>query len=339
MRMEHRAAVFGMELRADVPAQGGYLDDFHQVGLRIDARTLHAGCLVLGLVVVVELIAVAVTLLDVLRAVSLVSLAALLQDTFVGAQTHGAAHVGDGLLLLHDVDDVMRCFFVHFAAVSVGQSQDIPCELDGHALHAQTDAERRDVVSAGVLDGDKLAGDAPLAESRSYQYARLVFQGFGYVVVRQLLAVHEVYGHLAIVVGTRLRQGFADGLVGVLQVVLAHQCDVYRFGTFRFVTTFQEAAPRTEARRVAYGKSHLLQDGSVQLLLLHQDGHFVDSRRIDALHHGFHIHVAELGHLLAEVQVQLMLRAQYQDIRLDAGALQFLHRVLGRLGLQLARGG
>ena len=41
----------------------------------------------------------------------------------------------------------------------------------------------------------------------------------------------------------------------------------------------------------------------------------------------------------AQVDAELVLGAEHEDVRLDAGALQFLHGVLGGLGLQLAGGG
>ena len=64
---------------------------------------------------VVEFIAVAMTFLDMLGTICLVCLAAFLQNTFVGTQTHGSTHIGDGLLLFHDVDDIVWCLFVHLA--------------------------------------------------------------------------------------------------------------------------------------------------------------------------------------------------------------------------------
>ena len=111
-----------------------------------------------------------------------------------------------------------------------------------------------------------------------------------------------------------------------------------RFGVLGFVTSFQECAPRAQSRRVSHGQVHLLEDGLVQLLCLHQQGYFVDGGGIDALHDSVLVHVAEEGDLLAQVDVQFMLRAEYEDVRLNTGALQLLDGVLGRFCLQLAGG-
>ena len=43
-------------------------------------------------------------------------------------------------------------------------------------------------------------GVAPFAEARSDENARHAFQCFRYVFVRQLLAVYEIYGYLAVIV-------------------------------------------------------------------------------------------------------------------------------------------
>ena len=107
-----------------------------------------------------------------------------------------------------------------------------------------------------------------------------------------------------------------------------------RGSLFGFVTAFEESAPRSQSRSVADGKSHFLQNGNVQSLALHQDGHLVDGRRVDALHHGIFVHIAEQSHFLAQGGTQLMFRTQYEDIGLDTGTLQFLYGVLGGLGLQ-----
>ena len=200
MRVQYGTAVFGVELGSDKPFQGGYLYYLHQVRFRIDARTLHAGRFILCLICVVELIAVAVALLYVFRAIGLVGFAAFLQYAFVSAQTHRAAHIGNGLLLFHDVDNVVRCLFIHFARIGICVSQYVAGKFNGNALHAQADTECRNIVRTRIFDGYELSGNATFAETRSDENARHAFQCFRYVFVRQLLAVYEIYGYLAVIV-------------------------------------------------------------------------------------------------------------------------------------------
>ena len=59
MRMQYRGRIFGMELRADIPALVRYFYDFYQIGSRIDACTLHASSLKLIQIAIIKLIAMA----------------------------------------------------------------------------------------------------------------------------------------------------------------------------------------------------------------------------------------------------------------------------------------
>ena len=67
--MQYRTAVFGMELGTDKPLQCGYFDNFYQIRFGVYTHTLHACCFVGLLEAVVEFVAVAVTLLDMLGTV------------------------------------------------------------------------------------------------------------------------------------------------------------------------------------------------------------------------------------------------------------------------------
>ena len=53
-----------MDLRTDVPALLGYLDNLYEAGSGVDAHTLHASGLVFFLVFIVELLAMAMALTD-----------------------------------------------------------------------------------------------------------------------------------------------------------------------------------------------------------------------------------------------------------------------------------
>ena len=62
--MQHRGGVFGMELRADEPRMVFQRQYLHQAGVGIHAHALHAVCLKVSLIAVVELITVSVALVD-----------------------------------------------------------------------------------------------------------------------------------------------------------------------------------------------------------------------------------------------------------------------------------
>ena len=133
-----------------------------------------------------------------------------------------------------------------------------------------------------------------------------------------------------------MRQTLADALVGILQVVLAHQADVYLVGSR--VTQFEEAVPRSQPRCLAHGNTHLAQDGGIESLSLHVHRHFVDAGQVFALYDALQINIAETCHFHPEVVVEMPLGPEDKDVGLYAVALQFLHRMLRGLGLQFTSG-
>ena len=74
-------------------------------------------------------------------------------------------------LLVHQVDDVVGRVKIHLHRVGVLKAEDVACELDDHALHAQTDAECGHIVLTAPLQGHELAFDAALSESGSHDDA------------------------------------------------------------------------------------------------------------------------------------------------------------------------
>ena len=65
--------------------------------------------------------------------------------------------------------------------------------------------------------------------------------------------------------------------------------------------------------------------------------HVIDRLHVQRLDHGGGAHVAEQRDLAALVHRDLAVGAAQQDVGLDADRAQFLHRVLGGLGLEFAR--
>ena len=201
----------------------------------------------------------------------------------------------------------MRSLLVHLAAVGVGIAQHVAGKLYHHHLHAQTDAESRDVVRAAVVGSYNLALDATLSESRTNQYAVLAFYLLSHILLGQIFRVDECDVHLAVVVRTGVREAFAYRLVSVLQVVFAHESDVHRLGSL--AATFEERAPWTERRLLADRFAHLAQNGCVQSLVLHIDRHFVYTGQVFALYHTVEVDIAESCHLFHYPLIQVFLGA------------------------------
>src|SRR5262249_19099204 len=142
-----------------------------QLAVRAGAADEHAVGLELAAVLIIELEAVAMAFVDLAGAIGLVGPAAGDQAARVGAQAHGAAQVGDGVLLVQHADDGVGTIAVHLGAVGVGQADLVAGELDGGALEAEADAEEGNATFAGEADRLDLAGDAAVAEAPGYQNA------------------------------------------------------------------------------------------------------------------------------------------------------------------------
>ena len=125
-------------------------------------------------VVVVDLVAVAVTLGDPGRAVQLLDDRAGLERGLVQAEAHRAAQVAvvDDLDLLgHRRDDRELGVGVELARRGAGEPDDVARVLDHHALQAEAQAEHRDAVLAREPQCAELALDAAHAESAGHEDA------------------------------------------------------------------------------------------------------------------------------------------------------------------------
>ena len=153
-----------MELGADEPFLIGQFHHFNQIALRVASHTLHAVLLKIVEVLIVELIAMTVTLLNVCLTINGTGFATFSQSTIVGSQSHRSSHTRDVLLLFHQVDDRMLSLWIHLCAVGISKSQHIAGELNHHHLHTQTNAESGDVVGAGILNGGDLSFDVRIPD-------------------------------------------------------------------------------------------------------------------------------------------------------------------------------
>ena len=116
--------------------------------------------------VVVELIAMAVALVDLGLAVAAAAIwVPAADDAGVRAQAHGAALGNVALLVGHEVDDIMFAVGSEFAGVGIGIAQHIAGKLHDRDLHTQADAEVGDTVLAGIAGGLDHALDAAVTEA------------------------------------------------------------------------------------------------------------------------------------------------------------------------------
>ena len=131
-----------------------------------------------------------------------------------------------------------------------------------------------------------------------------------------------------------MAQTLADTLVGILQVVFSHQADTHYFRGR--TAQLQEMVPGTQHRRLPHRDTHLAKNSGIEPLTLHVNRNLIDTGQVLTLDDTLQGHIAEAGHFQSYGVVQMQFRSQYEDIRLNARRLQFLHTMLSGLCLQLA---
>ena len=133
----------------------------------------------------------------------------------------------------------------HLTAVGILIAQHVSCKLNHHHLHTETDAEGRHIVGSAIRCSHDFALDAPLTEPGTDQHACQPAQLVGHILSRHFLAINEADFGLHAVVDTSQTETLANALIGILQVVLAHQPYANLAGSAALFV--QEVVPRGHA--------------------------------------------------------------------------------------------
>ena len=140
------------------------------------------------------------------------------QGAFVGAQAHSRAFVDYVLLVVHYVDYGVEGAFVELCAVCAVQPEDVSCVFYYGNLHAEAYAEIRNLIFAGIFCREYFAFYSPVAKSAGDKYSVGVGKVFFGAVALDVFGVYPQYFHGAVVPDARVREGFVNRLVCVLQV-------------------------------------------------------------------------------------------------------------------------
>src|SRR5688572_11735466 len=178
MPVARRRGELRVELRRHKPRMARELDHLDEVVLR-QSRETKTGLGVTIAIRVVELVAMAMPLAHGLGAVDGARQGVGADEHFLGAEAHGAALAGAVVALLFALggvlpfgderDDGMRARSVELGGVRAFEAEYVASELDAGELHAEADAEVRNLVLARVAHGRDLALDAALAEPAGYE--------------------------------------------------------------------------------------------------------------------------------------------------------------------------
>ena len=285
--------------------------------------------------VVVEFVAVTMAFANLFALVELGSVGILHELARVSAEAHGAALFGDVLLFVHQVDDRVGCLFVEFRGVGVLPAEYVACKFNHAALHAETNSQQRNLVFAGILDGDALAVYAAASEtSRNQNAVRILDEAR---ILFKLFGLDAFHFHLGVVFHAGMLQGFVHGLVSVADGdVLAHQRD----GAFVLGLggLLDELVPFGVDNRV-HAQAELFQHAEVKFLLGKFAGHGVHRiSHILFFDDAFGFYVAEERELVQMILRDCHFGTAHENVREDTDIAELGNRVLRRLCLEFACG-
>ena len=285
-------------------------------------------------VVIIEFVAVAVALGDVLRAVAALHRRPRRNVAGVSAEAERAALVDLVALAGHKVDDLVGAELVELAGVGVRDPGSVARELDDRDLHAEADAEVGNAVRPRVLRGGDHALDAAAAEAAGDQNAVHSGEHRCGVFRRDGLGVDPANVDARAVRGPRVAQRLGDGEIGVMKLgIFADDGDGNL--ALRVADALDHRGPLRHVRRGDIQPQLTADDAGEVGLLQHQRRGVkaVDGAVFD---HAVGLYVAEQRNLLENAGIRnRLVAAQDDDVRRDAEALKLLDGVLGRLALVL----
>ena len=188
-------------------------------------------------------------------------------------------------------------------------------------------------MDAGIADRFDLAVDPAVAEPTGDEDAAYIGEDLICVFRSYFFRIHPFDVYRCVGIDPTVFQRFHDTDIGIVELdVFPYKgdrhflCRMFQL-VYHFCPVFQVRfrAVQTEA----------LADDLRQALLFHGKGSLVKVFHIQVLEHMACGKVAEQGNLVLHVRGQRILGAAYDDIRLDAHALEFFYACLGRFRLHL----
>src|SRR6266513_1179011 len=335
-----RRGEFRMELAADEPRVRRQLDHLAQLLALGEAGSAQALVLQSLHILVVDFEAMAVAFVDHVRAVDLACEAPRLEHGALSTQPHRPAEIGLFVAALdaavavlplgHERDHRVRRVAVEFRAVRAREADDVSREL-----HAQADAQIRDLVLARVLDRLYHAFDSPPAETARNEYRVHAFQERAEAVLFDRLRIHVTDVDSAARVDPGVDERLVQRLVGIGKVdILADHGDGDL--VLGMLERLDQLFPYLELGRLG-DDAELVADDFIQHLLVQHPGNPVDRVRVPDGDDGIGLNVGEQRDLLLFVLGNGAVGTAQERIGLDADPAQLLHRMLRGLGVDLAR--
>src|SRR6266849_2918494 len=276
----------------------------------------------------------AMALFDQLSPVGVPCDRAFLQHGGILAEAHRAAQGVDADEIAQLEDDLVRRLVVELGRVRADHPDDVPCELDRRALHAQADAEVGNSLLARVTDCAQLPFDAARSESRADQDSVDVRQLAVIALFLERFRIDVDDAHLEVVRDPAVNQRFVERFVRVAELhVLPDEPDPYLILGMPHLA--HDLFPLRERADFLVREVQLVEKNLVEPLARESQRYLVDELDVECGDDRLFLDVAEERDLLLHVFGNHALGAAQQDVGLDADLAQLLHRVLRRLRLQL----
>ena len=334
MRLIRAGLKFRVELHADAEVVLRYFHGLDDPAVRRGAADDHACFCECLSVIVIELIAVAVAFIDMGNAIAARHLRALRDLARVAAEAQCAAHIDGAGLVRHEIDNLIEAVLVEFAGVCIRDAAHVAGILDDGNLHAEANAEVRDVALSCVLCGIDHTLDTAVAEAAWHKDTIAALEHFGSVFLRDELGINPIDLDLRAVLIAGMVECFDDGKICVMQFdIFADKTD--GDGLFAAADLLYHAAPLGHIRLFCL-EVQLAADNAGEIVFLQHNRCFVQHRDRHVFNNTVRFYVAEQGNLVENARIDRLIAAQDNDVRGDAHTLHFFYRVLGRFRLMLA---
>ena len=171
MRMRRLRLELRMELHRQIPGMAGELGDLDELAVGRSARDPQAVFGERALVEAVELVAMAMALVNQVGAVDAVGERAGRELAGVAAEPHRAAELVDAEQVAQLVDHLGGRLGIALGRIGVGEAGDVARVLDGRPLEAVADPEVGDAALARDLRGLHHPARAAIAEAAGHENA------------------------------------------------------------------------------------------------------------------------------------------------------------------------
>ena len=269
------------------------------------------------------------------------------QSRRVLPQPHGAAQIGIGIALFQLIAARPLGQQPHhrlgtgaeFRGGGASNAQQIARSLNHRHLHAKANAKEGYLALTGKAHRLNLALSAAFTKATGHQNTMHALQpAHSILAVLKNRAIHPIELHPGVIGNPAMRQRLIEALIGIEQAgVFAHHRNGHL--ALRGGDALDNILPARDIRLTINAEVEVPQHLPVQPLIVIGQRHLINAARIKRRYHTFGPHIAEQCNLAALILRNRPVATAEQDLRLDAHAEQFLHRMLGRLGLQLTSRG